>query len=80
MPCLQNVRKGEFSRPKIRGKRCIELGAGMGLGGMAFAILGADVTLTDVAEVMPLLQRNYEMNLAPATCRGETNAPLLCNY
>lgn len=38
---LQNSRRGDFSRPKIRGKRALELGAGMGLAGMALALLGA---------------------------------------
>ena len=32
---------------------------------------GADVLLTDVAEVMPLLKRNYENNVSPAALRGE---------
>jgi hypothetical protein len=36
----QNMRKGEFSRPKASGKRAIELGAGMGLAGLAFALIG----------------------------------------
>lgn len=31
---------------------------------------GADVTLTDVKEVLPLLRRNYEQNLSPAAIRG----------
>lgn len=30
----------------------------MGLGGMAAALMGADVTLTDTVEVLPLLRRN----------------------
>lgn len=38
---LQNSRKGEFSRQRLKGKRAIELGAGMGLGGFAMAMLGA---------------------------------------
>jgi hypothetical protein len=37
----QNMRKGEFSRAKASGKRAIELGAGMGLAGLAFALIGA---------------------------------------
>ncbi len=55
----------------MKGKRAVELGAGMGLGGLAFAMLGADVLLTDVAAVLPLLRRNYENNMSPAALRGE---------
>jgi hypothetical protein len=36
-----------------------------------FAALGANVLLTDVAEVMPLLQRNYDNNLSAAALRGK---------
>lgn len=39
-PAPQNMRKGELSRSKLSGKKAIELGSGMGLGGMAFAMLG----------------------------------------
>lgn len=38
---VQNSRRGDFSRHKIRGKQALELGAGMGLAGMALALLGA---------------------------------------
>ena len=61
----------------MKGKRAVELGAGMGLGGLAFAMLGADVLLTDVAAVLPLLRRNYDNNLSPAALRGEWRRPLL---
>jgi protein N-lysine methyltransferase METTL21D len=67
---MQNLRKGDFSRTKVTGKRAIELGAGMGLAGLALAMLGANVMLTDVKEVLPLLRRNYENNLSPAALRG----------
>ncbi len=66
----KNVRKGEFSRVKVKGKRCIELGAGMGLAGMAFALLGADVALTDTTDaVMALLRRNVDTNMSQAALK-----------
>lgn len=57
------MRKGDFSRVKVKGKRVLELGAGMGLGGIAFSMLGAEVVLTDTNDVLPLLRRNCESNL-----------------
>ncbi|CAG9466631.1 unnamed protein product [Pedinophyceae sp. YPF-701] len=59
----RHQRKGELCRHKVEGKRAIEVGAGMGLGGMALAMLGADVVLTDVEDVLPLLRRNVAVNL-----------------
>ncbi|KAG1668811.1 hypothetical protein FOA52_004905 [Chlamydomonas sp. UWO 241] len=67
----KNMRKGEFSRPKLKGKRVLELGAGMGLGGIAFSMLGADVVLTDTVDVVPLLRRNCEANLGRGVARVE---------
>lgn len=66
----QNARRGELSRLRAKGRRCLELGSGMGLGGLAFAMLGADVTLSDLGPILPLLERNYQQNLAPAVLRG----------
>lgn len=121
---LQNSRRGDFSRAKIRGKRALELGAGMGLAGMALALQGAgrpslnrrfiyvaacqqaprwpdmpmscrcsaqprchthpsaghpalflahcaDVTFTDIGDVLPLLRRNVEQNISPAALNRE---------
>ncbi|KAG2429921.1 hypothetical protein HXX76_010701 [Chlamydomonas incerta] len=65
----KNIRKGDFARSKVRGKRALELGAGMGLAGMAFAMVGANVVLTDTADVLPLLRINYETNMSPAAVR-----------
>ena len=42
----------------------------MGLGGMGFALLGGDCVLTDTLEVLPLLRRNYEHNISPASLAG----------
>jgi Lysine methyltransferase len=36
----RNARKGEFARHKVKGKHALELGSGMGLGGLALAMLG----------------------------------------
>jgi hypothetical protein len=74
----QNIRKGEFARAKVSGKRAIDLGSGMGLGGLAFALLGADVVLSDVAAVLPLLRRNYEHNLSAAALRGACRRRVVC--
>jgi len=59
----QSARRGEFVPSKTRGKRVLELGAGMGLGGLAMCALGCDVVLTDRAEVLELLQNNVDRNL-----------------
>lgn len=42
----------------------------MGLAGMAFALLGADVTFTDITDsVLTLLRRNVENNITPVALR-----------
>eukprot|EP00026_Physarum_polycephalum_P005024 Phypoly_transcript_05050.p1 GENE.Phypoly_transcript_05050~~Phypoly_transcript_05050.p1 ORF type:complete len:324 (+),score=96.92 Phypoly_transcript_05050:1053-2024(+) len=53
---------GKFSETEFKGKRAIELGSGTGLGGIALAHLGANVTLTDFPSVLPILQINIDAN------------------
>ncbi|CAI7862626.1 unnamed protein product [Closterium sp. NIES-54] len=53
----------ELSGSKVAGKRAVELGAGCGIAGMAMALLGCDVTATDIQPVLPILKRNLKRNL-----------------
>ena len=51
------------ARPDLRGKRVLELGAGLGLPSIAAALGGAAVLATDWADdAMPLLHENAERN------------------
>ena len=42
----------------------------MGLCGLAFAVMGADVLVTDLAPVLPLLRINCEANLSSIALDG----------
>ncbi|CAM9777382.1 unnamed protein product, partial [Ectocarpus sp. 6 AP-2014] len=51
-------------RPEeVRGKRVLELGCGVGLPGVAAAVVGAtEVILTDMAIGLPAIERTIELN------------------
>ena len=68
---VQHSRKGDFSRAAVRGKQGIELGAGPGLAGIAFCLLGGNVLLTDLPDIMPLISKNVDANLSAAALRGQ---------
>ena len=53
---------GSLCGDRLRAARVIELGAGIGLVGMAFAAHGAEVTLTDKPEVMAHMRKNVMAN------------------
>ena len=48
--------------PASPGMKCVELGAGVGLVGLALAAMGARVAITDVDKVLPLMLANLEAN------------------
>lgn len=46
----------------LHGCKVLELGAGPGLPGILSAHLGADVTITDLANVLPIIRHNVQVN------------------
>ncbi|XP_062605453.1 protein N-lysine methyltransferase METTL21D-like [Saccostrea cucullata] len=46
----------------LQGKKILELGAGTGCVGLIAAHLGAEVTITDLPEFVPLIEMNIEKN------------------
>jgi len=53
----------EFPLGFWKGKRVIELGSGTGTVGLAIALLGGTVLLTDSIEVQNLIEKNISINL-----------------
>lgn len=49
-------------RHRFMGQRVIELGSGPGLAGILLAKLGSRVWISDIKKVLPLIQRNLELN------------------
>lgn len=70
----------EYAPEFCKGKRAIELGAGCaGLVGLSMACLGcAEVTITDKAEVLPLLRENVKRFLDAAKALPEGALPMGC--
>lgn len=50
---------------EVSGRSVLELGAGCGVAGMACALHGASVALTDLPALVPHLEANVEQNLGP---------------
>lgn len=62
---------GLGSCPRMQGKRVVELGTGCGVAGLGLALLGCNVTLTDIQPVMPALKRNVKKNVAATSLGGK---------
>ncbi|XP_022105819.1 protein-lysine methyltransferase METTL21D-like isoform X2 [Acanthaster planci] len=68
----------DFFKPKrdsLEKKHVIELGAGTGAVGLAASLLGADVTVTDLEDFIPLMQLNIDTN--KSVIRGTITAKTL---
>jgi predicted nicotinamide N-methyase len=59
---LSNYLLHRFGENGMRGMRCVDLGSGIGLSGMAACMLGAHTVFTDTSDVVPLLKKNIVNN------------------
>ncbi|GLD92220.1 hypothetical protein PINS_up000753 [Pythium insidiosum] len=67
--CLVLTRYLRTHPELLQGRHVIELGSGLGLVGIYCAMLGAHVTLTDMEEVIPLLDYNIRLNFKDSTAQ-----------
>ncbi|KAL1132234.1 hypothetical protein AAG570_010191 [Ranatra chinensis] len=58
----------------LKGLKVIELGAGLGCVGITAACYGAEVTLTDLPNVIPQLEKTIELNRTSWAGRGTVTA------
>jgi len=65
--------KTELAPHGYKGYRVLELGSGPGLSGILIAHLGANVTLTDLASVVPITRHNAELNAVDPSVQGSLN-------
>merc|ERR1719362_570005 len=64
----------------LAGRRCVELGAGLGLPGLATACCGANVLLTDLAANVPALRENCRRNAGSVAIAGGTTAATVLDW
>eukprot|EP01103_Thecamoeba_quadrilineata_P015278 TRINITY_DN4774_c0_g1_i1.p1 TRINITY_DN4774_c0_g1~~TRINITY_DN4774_c0_g1_i1.p1 ORF type:complete len:203 (+),score=33.81 TRINITY_DN4774_c0_g1_i1:3-611(+) len=54
----------EFPPTFFKNKRVLELGSGTGLIGIILALLGAEVIVTDLKPLLPLIEKNINANVS----------------